>query len=57
MTPKQVINHFGSVQKTALAIGMTTQCVYNWKKNNAIPYPSQRIIELLTDHKLEAKKP
>jgi hypothetical protein len=56
MTPKQVIKHFGSVQKTALAIGMTTQCVYKWQKNNEIPYPSQRIIELLTDHKLEAKK-
>jgi len=57
MTPKQVITHFGSVQKAALAIGMTTQCVYQWQKNNKIPYASQRIIELLTDHKLEARKP
>jgi hypothetical protein len=56
MTPKQVIKHFGSVQKTALAIGMTTQCVYKWQDQGYIPYPSQRIIELLTEHKLEAVK-
>jgi len=57
MTPKQVIKHFGSVQKAALAIGMTTQCVYRWQKIGHIPYPSQVIIQMLTDGKLEAKKP
>lgn len=56
MKPELIIKHFGGVRKTAEALGMSTQCIYQWREKGYIPYPSQVIIQLATKGKYEAKK-
>lgn len=43
----EVIKHYGTVRKAADALGITTQCVYNWKKK--FPVKSQVLVFLETE--------
>ncbi len=54
MTYTQLIKHFGGVAAAARKIGMTRQCLYEWKKRGAIPYPRQLYIQEVSGGKLRA---
>ena len=56
MSPEIVIKHYGGVRETSIALGITTACVYKWRKNGKIPYCSQVLVELRSDGKFKAKK-
>lgn len=52
MTPKQVIKHFGGVNRTALALGIKPPSVSEWLSNGTIPALRQFQIQQLTNGKL-----
>jgi hypothetical protein len=53
MTPKQLIDHFGSDNKAALSLGLTVQAVRIWAGKGSIPIWSQNAIAWLTKGKLK----
>lgn len=54
MTYAQLIKHFQGVGNAAKAIGMTRQCLYEWKMQGKIPYPRQLYIQEVSGGKLKA---
>lgn len=56
MTPKQLIEYFGSEVKVAAAVGVSQQAVRVWRKNESIPRITQLAIQTLTKNKLVADK-
>lgn len=54
MTYTQIVKHFGGVSKAAQAIGMTRQCLYEWRRRGGIPYPRQLYIQEVSKGKLRA---
>lgn len=54
MTVDQVVKHFGSVAKTALALKMTRQAIYAWRYRGGIPKMAQYHIQVLTEGRLLA---
>ena len=60
MTFDETIKHFGSVAKTATALGLSRAAVYAWKYRGAIPRLSQFQIQIVSKNALKAdemKKP
>jgi transcriptional regulator with XRE-family HTH domain len=37
MDPNTVIDHFGGLEETAKALGITKQAVSNWRKRRTVP--------------------
>jgi len=56
MTPGQLVRHFGSEAKAAIALGYTRQYIYKLIKNNRIPLRTQERIEFKTSGALKAAK-
>jgi hypothetical protein len=63
MTPRQIITHYGgnpnAVAAAAERIGVTRQCVYNWRKTGRVSAQWQSWAEKDTKGRLRAdgKKP
>lgn len=57
MTPKQLIDHFGTPAKAAAARGLDRQIVHGWQKRKSIPIEQQIAYEVVTDGKLRADLP
>lgn len=53
MTPKQLVDHFGSPTKAAAAIDVTSQTVLNWLEKGVIPMNAQKAIAFDTRGKLK----
>ena len=49
---EMIVAHFGSVQAAALALGCTTQAVYNWKRG--VPRMRALQVEAMTQGRLKA---
>lgn len=54
MKKQDVIDHFGSVQLAAEALGMTHQAIYAWGDN--VPPSRQAHVELATKGKVKREK-
>lgn len=54
MTPADVINHFGTQQKTARALGMAQSSIAGWVEENRVPLGRQYQIQVLTGGVLKA---
>ena len=54
MLKKDVISHFGSVAKTAKALGYTPQAIYKWKRR--VPSRAQYVIQVVTGGKLQVDR-
>ena len=54
MTKTDVLEHFGGVTKTAVAIGRTKSAVSQWPEN--LPWEIQCVIQVVTKGKLKAVK-
>ena len=57
MSPKQVIDFFGSQVATARALGIEQPSVSAWLKTGEVPMDRQYQIELATQGKLRADLP
>jgi hypothetical protein len=56
MTFDDLIDHFGSVDKAAKALGLSRQGVYRWQGRD-IPLPQQIAYEVATKGRLKADLP
>lgn len=54
MKKQDVIEHFGSVQQAAEALGMTHQAIYAW--GDDVPASRQAHVELATKGKIKRAK-
>lgn len=54
MKKQDVIEHFGSVQQAAEALGMTHQAIYAW--GDDVPASRQAHVELATKGKVKRQK-
>ena len=54
MTTDELINHFGTQQKAAKAIGISQPSVAGWIKAGSIPLPRQYQIQVITGGALQA---
>ena len=54
MTPKQVIEHYGSERAAADALRMTRQIINYWKLRKSIPVRTQAFIQVKTNGALKA---
>ncbi|KAA0547791.1 hypothetical protein F0327_25370 [Citrobacter braakii] len=52
MKPDDLINHYGTVEKAASAIGVTIGAVYQWLQSGEIPPMRQSDIEVKSDRQL-----
>ncbi len=57
MSPKQVIEHFGGIPKTAQALGLKAPTIYDWLETGEVPEARQYQIEMASDGALRADKP
>ena len=57
MSPKQVIDFFGTQTATAEALGLAQSSVAGWIKAGEVPLERQYQIELATDGRLRADLP
>lgn len=57
MTPKSVLQHFGSQAEIARALGLSQPSVFEWFASGEIPDTRQYQIELATGGQLRADKP
>jgi hypothetical protein len=57
MSPKQVIEFFGSPLKAAVALGLKAPSIYDWIDGGEVPEARQYQIEMATDGALRADKP
>lgn len=57
MTFDQALSHFGTIPDMALALGVKSPSVYEWKRDGVIPKNRQYQIELATKGKLKADVP
>lgn len=57
MSPKQVIEHFGGIPKTAAALGLKAPTIYDWIEASEVPEARQYQIEMATNGALRADKP
>ena len=57
MTPKQALDHFGTQQRIARALGMAQSSVAEWFAAGRIPEGRQYQIELATGGALRADRP
>ena len=57
MSPKQVIEHFGGIPKTAQALGLKPPSIYDWLETGEVPEARQYQIEMATSGALRADKP
>ena len=57
MTTEELINHFGTQQKAARAIGISQPSVAGWIKAGRIPLPRQYQIQVITGGALKADLP
>ena len=48
MQVEKVIEHFGDTRKTAEALGLGYQAVWQWRKNGKIPLDKQYKIQVVT---------
>lgn len=48
MEVEKVIEHFGDTRKTAEALGLGYQAVWQWRKNGKIPLDKQYKIQVVT---------
>lgn len=55
MNAEQVIKHYGSIEKAALALDKTSRCVSLWKAKK-IPYWSQCAIAYISQGKLKVDR-
>ena len=60
MNLEKVLREYGGkeshVPTVARVLGLTSACVYGWKKKGYIPYQSQLLIELYSNGKFKASK-
>jgi len=60
MTLNQVLKAYGGKNKSprvvAETLGLTSACVYGWKKKGYIPMQSQILIELLSNGDIKRDK-
>jgi len=54
MKPQQVVDHYGSVRRTAAELGITRAAVQKWVKKGRVPADRQLMIEEMTSRKLRA---
>jgi DNA-binding transcriptional regulator YdaS (Cro superfamily) len=57
MSPKQVIDYFGTQVATAEALGLSQPTVSGWLKDGSIPIERQYQIEMATSGALRADLP
>ena len=57
MTFDQALSHFGTIPDMALALGVKSPSIYEWKRDGAIPETRQYQIELATKGRLKADFP
>lgn len=57
MTPNAVIEHFGSITKTAQALGIKPPSVCEWLTRGRVPEVRQYQIEQATGGMLRAERP
>lgn len=57
MTPNQVIEHFGTQEAAAVALGLEQPSIAGWVKSGEVPEVRQYQIELATEGKLRASIP
>lgn len=57
MSPEQVIEHYGSQAKVAVALGISQPSIWEWVENGRVPLVRQYQIELATGGALRADKP
>lgn len=55
MQVEKVIEHFGDTRKTAEALGLGYQTIWQWRKNGKIPILNQYKIQVLTDGEFMAE--
>lgn len=48
MDVEKVIEHFGDTRKTAEALGLGYQTIWQWRKNGKIPLNKQYKIQVVT---------
>ena len=48
MEVEKVIEHFGDTRKTAEALGLGYQTIWQWRKNGKIPLDKQYKIQVVT---------
>ena len=48
MEVEKVIEHFGDTRKTAEALGLGYQTIWQWRKNGKIPLNKQYKIQVVT---------
>lgn len=56
MKPKQVVEYFGTQEKTAKALGMAQQSIAAWVKLGKVPKLRQYQIEKVTKGKLKCSE-
>lgn len=56
MSPKELIEYFGSEVKVAAAVGVSQQAVRVWSSKDKIPRLTQFAIQAITKNKLVADK-
>lgn len=54
MKPKELVRHFGDVEKAAIGVGVTPGAVYQWLHVGEIPPLRQSDIEVRTAYKLKS---
>lgn len=57
MTFDQALSHFGTIHDMAIALGVKSPSIYEWKRGGAIPETRQYQIELATKGRLKADFP
>ncbi len=57
MTPRDVIEYYGSQRAVGAAIGRTQQAISLWVMRGEVPADVQYRIEVITDGKLRADRP
>jgi len=55
MTFKDILKHFGTVDRASMSLHYTRMAIYNWQKRG-IPYRTQIVIQAVTGGKLKAEK-
>lgn len=56
MTYKQLIDHFGSIQKAAKALGYSRMAIYKWRDIGKIPLRVQPFVARVSLGKLKADR-
>ena len=54
MTPRQIIDHYGTQSNAAKALGITRAIVSYWLKQNKVPPKTQAWIQVKTNNALKA---